>query len=68
MLQELLEASGNPALTMRELFLSVRQRKDKNTRGLEATLKKGMTLNAFGSKSSFAPSDAWDRKPLGSLQ
>ena len=60
-------AIGNPRLKQEEHLKAFPhcQSKDFKTRGLESTLKKWMTLNAFGSKSSFAPSDARDQAALG---
>ena len=57
--------SAIPPVYREKLAEPVSQSKDINTRGLESTQKKGMTLNAFGSKSSFAPSDARDQAALG---
>ena len=55
--------------TERNLLIQITcQRKDNKTRGLEITLKKWITLNAFGSKSLSALSDARESKPSGSLQ
>ena len=58
---------GSAILTVyrEKLADPVIQSKDINTRGVESTLKKEVTLNAFGSKSSFAPSDARDQAALG---
>ena len=57
--------SAIPPVYRENLADPVSQSKDTNTRGLESTSKKGVTLNANGSKSSFAPSDARDQAALG---